>query len=267
MKRSQSCSSAEIWASLIRSRSVTPNGTREVGAEIEELVLNASQHLAHVGGKVSGKRETDVRVQLVDGAERGDPAVELRHPRPVAEARLPAVSPTGVDPGEPHRLIALAGHGHRLRRMEIRPARDDEIEPLTQLFIRARNEMDYLPEVQDEAAVPIAAGFASTRKSGSPRRTAGCSGSSGSSTRRTSTRPVLEKIYVEPAEQNRGVGSALLDKAKELRPAELYLWVFQKNPARRLYERNGFVLVKLTDGADNMEREPDALYRWEGARG
>ena len=73
---------------------------------------------------------------------------------------------------------------------------------------------------------------------------------------------MLEKLYVEPAEQNRGIGSALLDKAKELRPDELYLWVFQKNPARRLYERHGFELVKLTDGADNMEREPDALYRW-----
>ena len=77
--------------------------------------------------------------------------------------------------------------------------------------------------------------------------------------------PVLEKLYVEPADQNRGVGSALLDKAKELRPAELYLWVFQKNPARRLYERHGFELVKLTDGSDNMEREPDALYRWNGS--
>ena len=41
--------------------------------------------------------------------------------------------------------------------MEIRPARDQEIEPLTQLFIRARNEMDYLPRVPDEAAAPIAA--------------------------------------------------------------------------------------------------------------
>ena len=60
------------------------------------------------------------------------------------------------------------------------------------------------------------------------------------------------------------MGSALLEKAKELRPDELYLWVFQKNPARRLYERSGFELVKLTDGAENMEREPDALYRWNG---
>ena len=96
---------------------------REIGAEIEELVLNASQHLAHLGGEVSGERETDVRVQLVDGAERGDPAVELRHPAFRRRGSSPRGLPTGVDPGEPHWLIALAGHGHRLRRMEIRPAR------------------------------------------------------------------------------------------------------------------------------------------------
>jgi ribosomal protein S18 acetylase RimI-like enzyme len=74
---------------------------------------------------------------------------------------------------------------------------------------------------------------------------------------------VLEKLYVEPTEQNRGVGSALLDKAKALRPDGLHLWVFQRNTgAIRFYERHGFSLVKLTDGIDNMEREPDALYRW-----
>jgi putative acetyltransferase len=40
--------------------------------------------------------------------------------------------------------------------------------------------------------------------------------------------------------------------------------VFQKNvDARRLYERHGFRIMKLTDGAGNMEREPDALYCWE----
>ena len=39
--------------------------------------------------------------------------------------------------------------------------------------------------------------------------------------------------------------------------------MFQKNTgAIRFYERHGFRLVKLTDGADNMEREPDALYAW-----
>ena len=74
---------------------------------------------------------------------------------------------------------------------------------------------------------------------------------------------MLEKLYVEPAEQNRGIGAALLEKAKELRPDEpLPVGVPEEHGARRLYERHGFRLVKLTDGADNMEREPDALYEW-----
>ncbi len=149
--------------------------------------------------------------------------------------------------------------------MEIRPARDQEIEPLTQLFIRPRNEMDYLPRVPDEAAAPIAARIREHEEVWVAEEEGRLLGFLGIEHSTNLDAPVLEKLYVEPAEQNRGIGLALLEMAKELRPAELYLWVFQKNPARRLYERNGFVLVKLTDGADNMEREPDALYRWNGS--
>jgi len=149
--------------------------------------------------------------------------------------------------------------------MEIRRARDDEIELLTQLFIRARNEMHYVPRVADEAAVPIAASLRAHDEVWVADEDGRLLGFLGIEHSTNLDAPVLERLYVEPAEQNRGVGSALLDKAKELRPEELYLWVFQKNPARRLYERNGFELVKLTDGADNMEREPDALYRWNGS--
>ena len=149
--------------------------------------------------------------------------------------------------------------------MQIRPARDDEIEALTQLFIRARNEMDYLPRVPDEAAVPIAARMREHEELWVAEERGRLLGFLGIEHSRNLGAPVLEKLYVEPSEQNRGVGSALLDQAKALRPDELYLWVFQKNPARRLYERHGFELVKLTDGADNMEHEPDALYRWGGS--
>ena len=134
---------------------------------------------------------------------------------------------------------------------------------MTQLFIRACNQRDYLPPVPDEAAEPITARIREHEEvwvAEDDRSLLGFLAIEAS--RNLGGAAVLEKIYVEPAEQNRGVGSALLDKAKELRPDELYLWVFQKNPARRLYERHGFRLVKLTDGADNMEREPDALYRW-----
>ena len=149
--------------------------------------------------------------------------------------------------------------------MKVRPAREEEIEPLTQLFIRARNEMDYLPRLPDEAAAPIAARIREHEDVWVAEEDGRLLGFLGIEHSTNLSAPVLEKLYVEPTEQNRGIGSALLDKAKELRPEELYLWVFQKNPARRLYERHGFELVRLTDGADNMEREPDVLYRW-GAR-
>jgi GNAT superfamily N-acetyltransferase len=74
---------------------------------------------------------------------------------------------------------------------------------------------------------------------------------------------VLERLYVEPDVQGQGIGTALIEQAKALRPGGLVLWVFQKNTgARRFYQRHGFRLVKLTDGAENMEHEPDALYQW-----
>jgi GNAT superfamily N-acetyltransferase len=148
--------------------------------------------------------------------------------------------------------------------MELRPARPDEIEALTRLFIRARNEMDYLPPVPDEAAEPIATGIRRNEEVWLAEQDGRLLGFLAIEHSPNLGAPVLQKLHVEPAEQNRGVGTALLEKAKELRPDELYLWVFQKNRARRLYERHGFELVKLTDGADNMEREPDALYRWNG---
>ena len=150
--------------------------------------------------------------------------------------------------------------------MEIRRAREDEIEALTALFIRARNAMgDYLPRVPDEAAVPIAARIREHEELWVAEDEGRLLGFLGIEHSTNLGAPVLERLYVEPAEQNRGVGTALLEKAKELRPGELYLWVFQKNPARRLYERHGFQLMKVTDGAENMEREPDALYRWPGS--
>ena len=73
----------------------------------------------------------------------------------------------------------------------------------------------------------------------------------------------LEQLYVHPDEQGRGIGRALLAKTKEQQPDGFVLWVFQQNErARRFYEANGLVLVKLTDGSGNEEKTPDALYEW-----
>ncbi|HSP74074.1 MAG TPA: GNAT family N-acetyltransferase, partial [Gaiellaceae bacterium] len=79
---------------------------------------------------------------------------------------------------------------------------------------------------------------------------------------------VLEYIYVHPAAQGRFVGTALLAVAKQRRPEGFELWVFQHlERTRRFYERRGLALVRLTDGSDNLERLPDALYAWRPPTG
>jgi GNAT superfamily N-acetyltransferase len=74
---------------------------------------------------------------------------------------------------------------------------------------------------------------------------------------------MVDQLYVAPGEQRRGIGDAMLAHAKHQRPEGLRLWAFQRNaPARRFYEARGFIAIQFTDGATNMEREADVLYRW-----
>lgn len=76
----------------------------------------------------------------------------------------------------------------------------------------------------------------------------------------------MEHLYVAPEHQRRGIGTALMERAKTSRPAGFRLWVFQRNAgARDFYEHHGFRLVELSDGSGNEEKEPDALYEWSGA--
>ena len=72
----------------------------------------------------------------------------------------------------------------------------------------------------------------------------------------------IDQLYVLPDAQGQGVGTELLQTAQgALR--RLQLWTFQRNQrARRFYEARCFVLIKETDGANNEEKEPDALYLW-----
>jgi ribosomal protein S18 acetylase RimI-like enzyme len=74
---------------------------------------------------------------------------------------------------------------------------------------------------------------------------------------------ILEHLYVHPDSQCRGVGGALLERAKERMPGGFSLWVFQQNvQARRFYERHGLSLIERTEGDGNEERMPDARYEW-----
>jgi GNAT superfamily N-acetyltransferase len=78
---------------------------------------------------------------------------------------------------------------------------------------------------------------------------------------------MVEHLYVRPEEQRAGIGSALIEEAKSRRPSGLRLWVFQRNDgARAFYARHGFAEMRLTDGADNEEREPDVLLEWHRAQ-
>jgi ribosomal protein S18 acetylase RimI-like enzyme len=76
----------------------------------------------------------------------------------------------------------------------------------------------------------------------------------------------VEHLYVDPAHSRAGIGSTLLRHAQAARPDGLELWVFQRNAAAiAFYERHGFRIAELTDGAGNEEREPDARMVWPGA--
>ncbi len=71
----------------------------------------------------------------------------------------------------------------------------------------------------------------------------------------------LNHLYVHKDFQRSGIGSKLLAIAARENDT-LTLWVFQENlSAIRFYESHGFRLIATTDGAENEERLPDALYR------
>jgi GNAT superfamily N-acetyltransferase len=75
---------------------------------------------------------------------------------------------------------------------------------------------------------------------------------------------VVEQLYVAPGWTGRGVGSRLIELAKQRRPSGLELYTFEVNAgARRFYERHGFTAVWFGDGSENEERQPDVRYAWQ----
>ncbi|MEO1085108.1 MAG: GNAT family N-acetyltransferase [Acidobacteriota bacterium] len=72
----------------------------------------------------------------------------------------------------------------------------------------------------------------------------------------------IDRLYVDPAHQRSGIGSALLGQAKALSPTGLQLHTHQRNErARRFYEKSGFVAVKF--GLSPLpESLPDVEYHW-----
>jgi GNAT superfamily N-acetyltransferase len=139
----------------------------------------------------------------------------------------------------------------------IRRAAPGDAAAVSRVFVAARDEMTYLPRIDEEHRPLLGGWFIERGPIWLAEEDGAIVGFSGVKDRE------LTHLYVDPAAQNRGVGTSLLEHAKTLSPEGLLLWVFQRNAgARRFYERHGFRLVELTDGSSNMEREPDARYRW-----
>jgi ribosomal protein S18 acetylase RimI-like enzyme len=77
------------------------------------------------------------------------------------------------------------------------------------------------------------------------------------------TEDELRYIYLDVGWTGQGIGTALLEHAKQRRPDGFTLWTFQQNVgARRFYERHGFTTIEFTDGEGNEEKTPDVRYRW-----
>jgi ribosomal protein S18 acetylase RimI-like enzyme len=73
----------------------------------------------------------------------------------------------------------------------------------------------------------------------------------------------IEQMMCKPGYTSQGIGTVLLNIAKEREAEQLDLYTLQPNAgARRFYERNGFIALEFGDGSDNEERVPDVLYRW-----
>ncbi|MEO1104247.1 MAG: GNAT family N-acetyltransferase [Pseudomonadota bacterium] len=78
-------------------------------------------------------------------------------------------------------------------------------------------------------------------------------------------RSFIAHLYVAEPFWRRGIGTALVDRAKA--PADrLELFTFQANAsARAFYAAQGFREVTFSDGSTNEERMPDVRLLWERA--
>lgn len=73
----------------------------------------------------------------------------------------------------------------------------------------------------------------------------------------------IDHIYLDPSSVGAGLGSLLMDEAKQILGAPIRLYTFQQNEdARRFYRRHGFREIEFNDGASNEERTPDVLFEW-----
>ena len=73
----------------------------------------------------------------------------------------------------------------------------------------------------------------------------------------------IDHLYLMPGQYRRGIGTKLLNKAKQLSPQKITLYAFAVNSrARAFYEHHGFKPIEFGDVSANEAGEPDVLYEW-----
>ena len=74
-------------------------GHAQIGAKIEQVILDARQHVADRGRRRAQvqPRDANDRIGLIDGAVGLDPQVELRHPLARTKRRRPGIAGAGVN--------------------------------------------------------------------------------------------------------------------------------------------------------------------------
>jgi ribosomal protein S18 acetylase RimI-like enzyme len=71
----------------------------------------------------------------------------------------------------------------------------------------------------------------------------------------------LNQLYIHVGYQRMGIGSRLLQMAKELSPGKLQLFTFEVNKnAQAFYEKHGFTIIGRNH--ENEENLPDLRYEW-----
>lgn len=73
----------------------------------------------------------------------------------------------------------------------------------------------------------------------------------------------IDNIQLSPARQGQGIGTKLLNRLlATYSKVSIRLTTFEDNPAKRLYERMGFVVVERNGMTVKMEKQPnEAVYR------
>jgi ribosomal protein S18 acetylase RimI-like enzyme len=78
---------------------------------------------------------------------------------------------------------------------------------------------------------------------------------------------LIDQLFVAVDAQQQGIGSLLLEKARERSPDQLRAYTFQKNgPARAFFEKHGFEIVR-SGISPPPENEPDLEYLWRPEAG